>query len=109
MSSNYGEWREFSKFIIESGLVDVDVPCKEKKFSWLSSDGRSKSRIDMFLVSDNIVASWGVVGQFICPRDVSYHCPIWLEVDKEDSGSKPFRFNNEWFSYKNFILFIEKE
>lgn len=38
--SNQGDWEEFSGFINDKGLVDV--PCKGKKLSWFSSDGRSK-------------------------------------------------------------------
>ncbi|XP_058741814.1 uncharacterized protein LOC131614210 [Vicia villosa] len=105
--SNSVERREFSDFIDGCGLVDV--PCKGKKFSWYSGDGRSKSRIDRILVSDAIVSSWGVVGQFIGNRDISDHCPVWLEVDKEDWGPKPFKFNNEWFSNKDFLPFVERE
>ncbi|XP_058776769.1 uncharacterized protein LOC131651118 [Vicia villosa] len=101
------EWREFNEFIEESGLVDV--PCRGKKFSWFSGDGKSKSRIDRFLVSDSIVSSWGVVGQLIGSRDISDHCPVWLISEKEDWGPKPLKFNNEWFTDKNFILFVEKE
>ncbi|XP_058774615.1 uncharacterized protein LOC131648899 [Vicia villosa] len=105
--SSSSEWRDFSGFIEDIGLVDV--PCKGKRFSWFSGDGKSKSRIDRFLVSNNIVSSWGVVGQLIGDRDVSDHCPVWLVVDKEDWGPKPFKFNNEWFSHKSFLSFVEEE
>ncbi|XP_058775507.1 uncharacterized protein LOC131649767 [Vicia villosa] len=70
------EWREFSNFIYLCGLIDV--PCKGKKFSWFSGDGKTKSRLDRFLVYGNIISSWGVVGQFIGLRDVSDHCPDFL-------------------------------
>ncbi|XP_058754420.1 uncharacterized protein LOC131627572 [Vicia villosa] len=101
------EWREFSDFIDETGLVNV--PCKGKRFSWFSGDGKSKSRIDRFLISNNIILSWGVVGQWIGLRDVSNHCPVWLMVDKEDWGHKPFKFNNKWFKDKSFFDFVKKE
>ncbi|XP_058765704.1 uncharacterized protein LOC131639219 [Vicia villosa] len=80
------EWRKFSDFIEESGLVDV--PSKGKKFSWFSRDEKSNSRLDRFLVSVNIVSLWGVVG--------------------EDWGPKSSKFHNEWFSDKGFIPFVEK-
>ncbi|XP_058774884.1 uncharacterized protein LOC131649153 [Vicia villosa] len=104
---NQVEWDEFTGFINAIGLEDV--PCKGKKFRWLSSDGRSKSRIDRFLVSRKIINWWGVVGQQIGDRDISDHCPIWIVADKMDWGPKPFKFNNEWFQYKEFIGFVEKE
>ncbi|XP_058783185.1 uncharacterized protein LOC131657846 [Vicia villosa] len=101
------EWREFSEFIDNSGLIDV--PCKGKKYNWYSGDGKSKSRIDHFFIDDSIVASWGVVGQLIGLRDVSNHCSVWLLVDKKDWGPKPFNFNNEWFRNKYFFHFVEFE
>ncbi|XP_058774258.1 uncharacterized protein LOC131648524 [Vicia villosa] len=94
----------FTEFINKSLLVDV--PCKGKNFSWYSGDGKSMSRIDRFLVADNVVSRWGVIGQLIGERDISDHCPIWLEVDNSNWGPKPFRFNNEWFSFDSFLPFV---
>ncbi|CAI8596512.1 unnamed protein product [Vicia faba] len=37
-----------AEFIEKIGLVDI--PCKGKKFSWYSADGKSMSRIDHFLL-----------------------------------------------------------
>ncbi|XP_058759273.1 uncharacterized protein LOC131632551 [Vicia villosa] len=94
------------KFVEKSELV---VPCKGKKFSWYSGDGRSMSRIDRFLLSEVIVDRWKVIGQKIEERDISDHCPVWLVLDNNNWGLKPFKFNNEWFSFDSFIPFIEKE
>ncbi|XP_058787450.1 uncharacterized protein LOC131661827 [Vicia villosa] len=82
---------------------------KGKKFTWQGGDGRSRSRIDRFLVSDKVVNDWGIVGQFVGDRDLSDHCPIWLEVDNNNWGPKPFKFNNEWFSIDSFLPFVKKE
>ncbi|XP_058726206.1 uncharacterized protein LOC131597531 [Vicia villosa] len=70
---NHCEMELFSEFIDESSLVDV--PCKGKKISWFSGDGKSMSRLDRFLVSSSIVSNWGVVGQLIGDRDILDHCP----------------------------------
>ncbi|XP_058741420.1 uncharacterized protein LOC131613797 [Vicia villosa] len=107
MVGSNSEWREFSSLIDDSGLMDV--PSKGKKFSWFSGDGKSKSRIDRFLVADNIIRNWGVVGQFIGMRDISDHCPIWLVIDRANWGPKTFCCNKEWFSNKEFLPFVEKE
>ncbi|XP_058747128.1 uncharacterized protein LOC131620126 [Vicia villosa] len=96
------EWGEFSDFINAAGFIDP--PCKEKKFSWFGGDGRCKSRLDRFLVTNSVMDRWGVVGHFIVQRDISDHCPVWLTVDSEDWGPKPFKFNNEWFKDKDFML-----
>lgn len=57
---NNSEWREFSGFIEDSGLVDI--MCKGKRFSWYSGDGKSNIRIDCFHVSNILMDRWGVVG-----------------------------------------------
>ncbi|XP_058782835.1 uncharacterized protein LOC131657455 [Vicia villosa] len=106
-SVNSVEMNEFVEFIDESLLVYV--PCKGKKFTWYNRGGNSMSRIDRFLLSENVRNDWGVVGQFVGNRDISDHCPIWLEVDNNDWGPKPFKFNNEWFSLASFYPFVEKE
>lgn len=72
-------------------------------------DGKAKSTIGIFLVADKIIRDWEIVGQFIAPRDISDHFPIWLAVDRAKWGLKPFCCNNEWFSNKEFIPFVEKE
>ncbi|XP_058775987.1 uncharacterized protein LOC131650289 [Vicia villosa] len=97
----------FADFINKYFLVDV--PCKGKKFSWYSGDGKSMSRIDRFLVANNMVNRWGVIGKLIGNRDISDHCPIWLVVDDMNWGPKPFRFNNQWFSHEAFMPFVKKE
>ncbi|CAI8603270.1 unnamed protein product [Vicia faba] len=98
--------KSFADFIEKSRLVDI--PCRGKKFSWYSGDGKSMSRIDRFLMSDSIVNNRGVVGQLIGNRDISDHCPIWIVKDNVNWGPKPFKFN-EWFSFESFVPFVEKK
>ncbi|XP_058750108.1 uncharacterized protein LOC131623108 [Vicia villosa] len=97
----------FAEFICKSALVDI--PCNGKKFTWFSGDGKSMSRIDRFLLSYNVVNIWDVSGQMIGERDISDHCPIWIMTDKYNWGAKPFKFNNEWFTFDSFLPFVEKE
>ncbi|XP_058725587.1 uncharacterized protein LOC131596868 [Vicia villosa] len=100
------EWRDFSDFINLSNLIDV--PSKGKKFSWFGGDGKAISRIDRFLVSDNLVNKWRIVGQLVGDRDISDHCPVWLLIDKAIWGPKPSMVNSEWFSNCDFLPFVEK-
>ncbi|XP_058764170.1 uncharacterized protein LOC131637587 [Vicia villosa] len=97
----------FGKFIEDLDLVDI--PCKGKKYSWYSGCGRAMSRIDRFLVSEAVVDRWCLVGQFIGNRDISDHCPVWLVKDNSNWGPKPFKFNNDWFSFPEFLPFVESE
>ncbi|XP_058783382.1 uncharacterized protein LOC131658063 [Vicia villosa] len=41
--------------------------------------------------------------------DISDHGPIWIMKDQRNWGPKPFKFNNEWFSFDSFIPFVENE
>ncbi|XP_058783264.1 uncharacterized protein LOC131657935 [Vicia villosa] len=107
VGENQREMKLFAEFIDKTLLVDI--PCKGKKFSWFSGDGKSKSRIDRFLLSSKVVSRWEVIGQLIGDRDVSDHCPIWVKSDKVNWGPKPFRFNNEWFTLESFMTFVEEE
>lgn len=50
-----------------------------------------------------------MVGHYIGKRDISNHCPIWLKVNKEDWGAKPFKSNDSWFINKAFLKFMEVE
>ncbi|XP_058746989.1 uncharacterized protein LOC131619974 [Vicia villosa] len=103
--SRRAEEAGFSSFVESVDLVDL--PCKGKRFTWYSGNGLSCSRIDRFLVSEDLIADWGLVGQYIASRDISDHCPVWLMVDKENWGPKPFVFNNGWFDNKLFKPFVE--
>ncbi|MCI51541.1 hypothetical protein A2U01_0072785, partial [Trifolium medium] len=59
----------FKRFVDEMEVVDV--PVLGKKFSWFSTDGKSMSRIDRFLLSDGFIVKNGVSGQWIGDRDIS--------------------------------------
>ncbi|XP_058756017.1 uncharacterized protein LOC131629235 [Vicia villosa] len=107
VSMNNKEVELFAKFIDKSALVDI--PCKGKKFSWYRGDGKSMSRIDRFILSNEVVTRWEVMGQLIGDRDISDHYPIWILKDQRNWGPKPFKFNNEWFSLDSFIPFVENE
>lgn len=50
-----------------------------------------------------------MVDEHIGSRDISEHSPIWLVKDNIDWRPKPFKVNNEWFSFKYLIPFVEKE
>jgi exonuclease III len=76
--SRQGEIISFTQFVED--IEVIDIPVLGKKFTWFSSDGKSMSRIDRFLLSDGFISKFGVSGQWIGNRDISDHCPIWLLV-----------------------------
>ncbi|KAI5416727.1 hypothetical protein KIW84_041666 [Lathyrus oleraceus] len=67
------------------------------------------SILDRFLISENLILSWNIVGQIVGTRDISDHYPIWLKASSENWGPKPFKFNNCWLNHKYFARLIEEE
>lgn len=90
---------------------DVELEDKNvlgRKFTWYHSNGRSMSRIDHVLVSDEWKRAWGDSALWVLPRDASDHCPLVLKVGGWDWGPKPFRFNNFWLENRGFKLLVEE-
>lgn len=44
----------------------------------------SMSRIDKFLISEDMIDRWDIVGQNIGSMDISNHCPIWIVSNYKD-------------------------
>ncbi|KAI5414676.1 hypothetical protein KIW84_040231 [Lathyrus oleraceus] len=115
----WGEILELRKNLVDSSRViggefnSISKSC-ERKDSLLINRRTEQREFKEFLEKANMVdiLSWkdrGVVGQCIGIRDISDHCSIWLKINKEDWGSKSFKFNNSWFDNKAFLKFVEFE
>jgi hypothetical protein len=100
------EMREFGDFIEEMELVDL--PLLGRKFTWFHPNGRSMSRIDRVLVSEEWLNVRGMSSLWVLPRDISDHCPLLLKNNVFDWGPKPFRFNNSWIGHKDFKSIVEE-
>ena len=90
----------FNNFIGEVELEDLNV--FGRRFTWYHPNGRSMSRIDKVLISEEWYQCWGDNYLWVLPRDVSDHCPLVLKKGGWDWGPKPFRFNNFWLENKDF-------
>jgi exonuclease III len=99
------ERTEFCSFI--DGFEVVDVPVTGKKFTWISSDGLAMSRLDRFLLSEGFIEKGGITNQRVGDRDISDHCPIWLECSTLNWGPKPFKFLNCWLQHPEFFSFVK--
>lgn len=53
----------FNQFISEMNLVDV--PTLGKKFTWCSGDGKARNRLDIFLLSEELISKWQVASQWV--------------------------------------------
>ncbi|MCH79554.1 cysteine-rich receptor-like protein kinase [Trifolium medium] len=95
----------FNQFIEDNCLVDI--PLCGRQFTWYKGDGRSMSRLDRFLLSEDWCLTWPNSVQTAHLRGISDHCPLMLSVDEEDWGPRPLRMLKCWQDipgYKQFVI-----
>ena len=83
--TNYGGVMDcvpFNHFIDENALLDL--PLCSRNFTWFKGDGKSMSRIDRFLLSEDWCLVWPNCLQVAQLRGVSDHCLLLLSVDEEN-------------------------
>jgi hypothetical protein len=66
----------------------IDIPVLGKRFTWFRSDGSAMSRLDRFLLPDGFIEKGGITNQWVEDRDISNHCPIWLDCSTLNWGPK---------------------
>jgi len=86
--------------------VLIDLPLCGRKFTWFNWDGRSMSRLDRFLLSEEWCLFWPNCLRVANLRGLSDHCLIVLSVDEENCGPRPVRLLKCWedtHGYNNFV------
>lgn len=78
-------------------------------FTWCSSYGRAKSRLDRFVAYGGIISRWNNLGQVMGLRNILNHEQIWIKCCKLDWGPKSFKVNRCWFEHEYFLNFVKKE
>eukprot|EP00253_Pinus_taeda_P018950 PITA_18950 len=100
----------FTSFIDNVKLVDI-LP-KSGNFTWNNRRGGERliaSRLDHFLISENIILDGITVESDILPTRGSDHWPISLTVAVQGTPrNKPFRFEKFWLDHPNFLELVEK-
>ncbi|XP_071700202.1 uncharacterized protein [Rutidosis leptorrhynchoides] len=89
----------FNTFIDESALIDV--PLFGKRFTRICDNGRKMSKLDRFLISDNLSQTWGELSLTALDRNTSDHCPLILRDTNTDFGPKPFRVFDIWLEQES--------
>jgi len=79
----------FNGFIANNFLVDL--PLQGRTYTWYRGDGRSMSRIDRFLLSENWCLTWSNCIRMAVSKGLSDHCPLVFAVDIQNWGPKPVR------------------
>jgi len=86
--------REFNEWIEEMEVEEA--PWVGRKFTWVRSNGTTRSKLDRFLVSPEWLTKWPGTSQYTLERNFSDHCPILFRSKCADWGPKPFRIMDCW-------------
>nr|GEV09159.1 RNA-directed DNA polymerase, eukaryota, reverse transcriptase zinc-binding domain protein [Tanacetum cinerariifolium] len=84
----------------ESGLIDLPMGCRS--FTWMNKVGSKMSKLDRFLISDNVNHDITNLQVVALDRRWSDHNPIILHLKKIDFGLTPFRIFHSWFDRIDF-------
>nr|ABD32616.1 reverse transcriptase - beet retrotransposon, putative [Medicago truncatula] len=98
------DFSHFNSFIGDNSLHDL--PLGGRKFTWFKGDGRSMSRLDRFLLSEDWCLAWPNCLQLAQLWGLSDHCPLVLSVHEENWGPRPSRLLKCWTDipgYKQFV------
>nr|GEX12675.1 RNA-directed DNA polymerase, eukaryota [Tanacetum cinerariifolium] len=116
---------EFNSFIVNAGLVKV--PLGGYSFTWCHKSAKKMSKLDRFLISDNLMCSCPSISSTsldrflsdhrpIIMRDAHYdygpflsdHRPIIMREAHYDYGPIPFKFFHYWFELDGFDKLVEQ-
>ena len=89
--------RRFAEIVNEMGLRDL--PLQGGLVTWRGGrNGRTMSRLDIFLVTSDWESQFSNVAQRSLPRPISDHFPLLLDSEGVKSGPTPFCFELMWLN-----------
>ncbi|GJW30068.1 RNA-directed DNA polymerase, eukaryota, reverse transcriptase zinc-binding domain protein [Tanacetum coccineum] len=97
----------FNSFIDSTGLVDL--PIGGRSFTWMNKAGTKLSKLDRFLISEDVTIRLPDVRITALDRLWSDHNPILLYIDKTDFGPTLFKLYNSWLLRDGFDNLIKEE
>lgn len=74
---NNGERVEFNEFI--EGVKLFDIPLMGNNFTCFNLSGKTMSRLNKLLSSEELVVKWKVERQMVGDIYFFNHCPIWIK------------------------------
>lgn len=104
------DMEEFNEMVTEQRLVDI--PTINSIHTWNNRRGgrnQISSRLDRFLISEQIMNRDLFVEATIMPAMGSDHWPIRLEINiKKNPLNRPFRFEAFWLRNPQFISKVKE-
>lgn len=77
----------------------MNVPTIGNRIPWSNVVRSEIIRLDRFLLTENMVENWKVVGLEFGFRDISNYRPVRVKANDVNCGLKYFRVNNFWFDH----------
>ncbi|GJW02192.1 RNA-directed DNA polymerase, eukaryota [Tanacetum coccineum] len=94
----------FNMFIANAGLEEI--PLGGSSFTWCHKSATKMSKLDRFLISENLFNSYPDICATSLDRFLSDHRPILLRESNHDYGPIPFRYFNHWTELDGFNKFV---
>ncbi|GKB51728.1 RNA-directed DNA polymerase, eukaryota, reverse transcriptase zinc-binding domain protein, partial [Tanacetum coccineum] len=101
------EANHLNSFIDSTCLVDL--PIGGRSFTWMNKAGTKLSKLDRFLIYEDVTIRLPDVRITALDRLWSDHNPILLHIDKIDFGPSPFKLYNSWLLRDGFDNLIKEE
>ncbi|GKC39337.1 RNA-directed DNA polymerase, eukaryota, partial [Tanacetum coccineum] len=95
----------FNSFISLAGLIDLSID--GYAYTWAHKTTDKMSKLDRFLVSKGLSASFLFLSALCLDSNLSDHCPILMQELSIDYGPIPFRFFHSWFNLDGFDKMVE--
>ncbi|GKC68389.1 RNA-directed DNA polymerase, eukaryota, partial [Tanacetum coccineum] len=95
----------FNSFISLASLIDL--PLDGYAYTWAHKTANKMSKLDRFLVSKGLLASFSYLSALCLDRNLSDHRPILMRELSIDYGPTPFRFFHSWFNLDGFDKMVE--
>nr|GEY92738.1 RNA-directed DNA polymerase, eukaryota [Tanacetum cinerariifolium] len=96
----------FNSFIVNAGLVEV--PLGGCSFTWCHKSTKKMSKLDRFLISDNLMCSCPSISSTSLDRFLLDHRLIIMHDAHYDYGPIPFKFFHYCFELDGFDKLIEQ-
>ncbi|GKB25356.1 DUF4219 domain-containing protein, partial [Tanacetum coccineum] len=97
----------FNHFI--SRIALIDLPMGGHAFTWMNKAGTKLSKLDRFLITEDILESLADICVTALDRSWSDHNPILLQCNKYDFGPIPFKLYHSWFLCDGFDEVVTNE
>nr|GEX06243.1 RNA-directed DNA polymerase, eukaryota, reverse transcriptase zinc-binding domain protein [Tanacetum cinerariifolium] len=96
----------FNSFIVNAGLVEV--PLGGGSFTWCHKSTKKMSKLDRFLIFDNLMCSCPSISSTSLDRFLSDLRPINVPEAHYDYGPIQFKFFHYWFELDSFDKLVEQ-